>query len=289
MSTIIVLACSVVDGMRRLRVEVISLCFIAVVASMNGYAKILVVDKNDDASFNSISEALECARDGDTIVIEDGEYREVLDIKKRVALIGEGNVRICPKSMRNGYAILVRAEGVRLEGLDISNRGEGLYAQGIKIVARNTRIIDCSIHDVPVGIAVWSSDNTIENCRFWNCDDEGIVLIGVGDHTCSNNKIVNCSFVNNRDGIEIKRASDNIIMNCSFSGIYHDEISLIGSHKTDSMDKCLSTKSLKTSLRANEILNHILDICKRLMHSLNIGKIFEIILKSLYPLEKIKD
>ncbi|GAJ00972.1 unnamed protein product, partial [marine sediment metagenome] len=52
------------------------------------------------------------------------------------------------------------------------------YEYGMKIVEDNQIIENYIFIDIPIGIAVWSSNNYIVNCTFINCPDEGIVLFG---------------------------------------------------------------------------------------------------------------
>jgi len=92
-----------------------------------------------------------------------------------------------------------------------------------------TQIEDCNIYDTPVGIAIWTSDNIINNCNFWGCKDEGIALMGTPYSNCENNKISNCIFHDNCDGIELQYSSDNIITNCEFYDNTHTGIDAITS------------------------------------------------------------
>ena len=192
---------------------------------------ILTVDKNGNGDYRSIQEAINNAPEETTIYIKTGTYGEIINVNKKITLMGESkdNTIINPISEENKYAIMVGGPQVTIKSLSITNRGPGLYTTGIKIVASKTQIEDCNIYDTPVGIAIWTSNNIINNCNFWGCKDEGIALIGTPYSNCENNKISNCIFHDNCDGIELQYSSDNTITNCEFYDNTHTGIDAITS------------------------------------------------------------
>lgn len=95
------------------------------------------------------------------------------------------------------------------------------YETGLKISKGNQTIENFIFVDIPIGIAVWSSNNLIINCSFINCSDEGIVLFG------SNNIIENCIFYKCVDGIELQKSSNNTFINCRFISNTHAGIDAI--------------------------------------------------------------
>jgi len=84
------------------------------------------------------------------------------------------------------------------------------YEYGMKVVEDNQIIENYIFIDIPIGIVIWSSNNTIANCTFINCTDEGILLIG------DNNTIRDSVFYNCCDGIELQRSSNNAFINDRF-------------------------------------------------------------------------
>ena len=166
-----------------------------------------------------------------------GVYREMLTINKKINLVGENRETtiINPTSEKNGYAIRIMADGVTIDQLSISNKGSGIYTTGVKIIAQQVTIKNCKLYSVPVGIALWSSNNIISNCIFWNCEDEGIAFLGSNNRHCSNNLVVDSTFYNNCDGIELQYSSDNIISNCEFYKNTHAGIDAIGSSNSNNI------------------------------------------------------
>ncbi len=239
------LSIGVVGGMRREKVVVTVVVFgivfisgvsvsLSAFAGNDGY---IIVDGNGKGDYSSIQDAINHAQEGDTILVKSGEYREVLIINKRVTILGEdrNRTKINPASIRNGFAIEIRAGGVILKNLNITNRGNGKYAQAVKIVSPDIKVIGCMIHDVPVGISIWSSNNTIEGCKFWNCKDEGVVLMGTKYTNCDNNNIVKCYFYNNGDGVELQYADGNVIMDCIMKDNLHSGVDILDFHSEDNL------------------------------------------------------
>jgi len=143
-------------------------------------------------------------------------------------------------SKKNSYAIEVDIEGAIIKNLNVRNSGSGIYTTGIKIVASYVTVENCNVFDTPVGIAIWSSNNVIVNCTFWNCVDEGIVLFGNTPWGCDNNTFINCVFYNCCDGVELQRSSDNVFVNCRFLNNYHAGIDgIIHSNNNNRFYSCL--------------------------------------------------
>ncbi len=73
---------------------------------------------------DSVSRVLAQAAPADTVVIHAGEYRERLTIEKPVVLLGEGRPHI--RGGYRGHVLLVRAPGVVVDGLWVSESGTRL-------------------------------------------------------------------------------------------------------------------------------------------------------------------
>ena len=185
----------------------------------------------------SLQEMINSAEPGTTIQLPSGTYTEILTINKPLQIQGDEDSRtlLNPTSSDNGYAIQITAEDVILRNLDIMNQAEGLYTTGLKITASATTIQDCVFHDTPIGIAIWSSQNTIAQCIFQGCDDEGIVLLGTSTSPCTDNTITSCIFTENCDGIELQYATHNQITSCDFNSNTHAGIDAIESNNDNNI------------------------------------------------------
>ncbi len=191
----------------------------------------ITVNKNGKQDYKTIQESIDNAPEGSTILVKSGVYNEILNIKKKITLLGEDRNKtiINPISEKNKYGIRLGSPGVIIKNLSITNGGPGLYTTAIKITASNVQIEDCNIYDTPVGIAIFTSGNTIKNCEFWGCKDEGIALIGTSFSDCKENKIINSQFHDNCDGIELQYSSENSIIDCEFFDNTHTGIDAISS------------------------------------------------------------
>lgn len=201
------------------------------------YDKIIVDKNSDDADYRSIQKAVDGASIGSTIYVREGTYNEIVHIHKKINLTGENREKtfINPESKKNGYAVAIAAAGVKLSGFSINNHGPGLYTTGVKIIASQAAIEDCTLFDTPIGIAVWSSKITISNCIFYGCNDEGIAFLGSPTSECNNNLVTNCVFYDNCDGIELQYSSNNVISYCEFYDNTHAGIDAIGSSNNNNI------------------------------------------------------
>lgn len=190
-----------------------------------------------------IQDAINQATPGSTIQIPPGTYTEILRIDKPLHLKGHhAQTSLEPTSAENGYGIWITAQGVILSDLSITNHATGLYTTAVKISAEHTTLQNCTIQDTPIGVAIWSNNNTITDCRFIGCDDEGIVLLGSPTTPCSNNTIASCVFSRNCDGIELQYASYTTITGCRFEHHTHagiDAIHADNNHNT--INDCVFT------------------------------------------------
>ena len=82
----------------------------------------------------------------------------------------------------------------------------------------NTFIQNQIFKDIPIGIAIWSDNNTIDKCIFINCSDEGLFIYG------KNTTITNCIFYECCDGIEFYNQTDYTIKNCLFINNWHKNV-----------------------------------------------------------------
>jgi len=224
----------------------------------------LIVDINGNGDFFSIQAAINIAPEKTTIYVKSGTYHEILDIKKEIFLIGqdEENTFINPISEKNKYAVRLGAPGIKIKKLTIINGAPGLYTTGIKIVNNNIKIENCNMYSTPIGIAIWSSENIIKNCIFSNCNDEGIVLIGSKYSKCTNNEIINCSFYQNCDGIELQYSSYNLIKNCTFNNNTHSGIDAIGSSNDyNYISNCIIKDNQVHGIYLSKSSNNIIKNC----------------------------
>lgn len=222
----------------------------------------LIVDKNGEGDYITIQDAIDNAPDMATILVKAGTYAEIIEIKKSVTLIGEDSVLINPVSKKNSYSIRIGAPGTKLSKLSITNGAPGPCASGIYVCSSNTEIEDCSIYDTPIGVAVWTSSNVIKNCRFWGCRDEGVALLGSISSACNNNRITNCVFYNNCDGVELQYSSNNMIFGCEFYENTHTAIDAIAeSNNENTISSCKIYNNTCNGIYLSSSSNNLITGC----------------------------
>ena len=225
--------------MRRIRQRTLFLSIFFTVLVVSGCFFVSATNDTDIAiqvPINHIQEStykiqslIDEANPFDTIIIPKGIYNQTLVISQPLTLTSTNPLEtiIDAHTPINQAAITIRSDQVYISNLTIRNSGPGLYTTGIRVLANKTTIDSCIIHHTSVGIAVWSSHNTISNCNFHRCNDEGIVLLNTSYLTCTYNTIVNCSFFYNCDAIELQQSSHNIISNCTMKYNTHSGIDAI--------------------------------------------------------------
>jgi parallel beta-helix repeat protein len=153
-------------------------------------------------SYSSIQAAIDAAKDGDVVEVESGTYNENLFVNKSITLKGvdTGEGAAVVNAQGSGSAVILKADGIVLEGLYITSAGPYPSA----------------------GIEIISDDNLISGCEIWNCKHWGIYLKGGS----TNNTVSECITSNNgNDGVMIYKSPGNLfrentVGNNGYNGIH---------------------------------------------------------------------
>lgn len=160
-----------------------------------------------------------------TIRFSKGTYSTPLTIDKPLTLIGnttDTNFIITTKP--NNAGIILKSSFIKLSNITVMNTAVGLYTTAIRINSPNCKITNCTIRNTPIGVAVWNNNTKIDDTTFINCSDEGILLISTSISKSNHNRINNCNFYNNCDGIELQQSCYNTFSNCIFENSTHSAI-----------------------------------------------------------------
>ncbi|HNF15561.1 MAG TPA: hypothetical protein PK453_17990, partial [Leptospiraceae bacterium] len=119
-----------------------------------------------------IEDALNSARDGDTVLIQAGTYTESFTVSKKLKLIGKGSVHItAPKAIPNQKAIIVSRADLTLENIELSGaRVPDKNGAGIRQEKGNLTLIGCRVHNNENGIlsgAVQDAELTVRKSEFY--------------------------------------------------------------------------------------------------------------------------
>jgi parallel beta-helix repeat protein len=175
---------------------------------------------------DDIQTALNSADPYDIITLIPGTYNQTLTIRcpLTITALDPTNTIIHATSQPNQAVITINAEEVNINNITVINEASGLYSTGIRVLKGKAHIDNCIIKNTPVGIALWTSQNTISNSYFYHCDDEGIVLLNTTYAHCSYNKIIHCRFLYNCDAIEMQGSTHTMILNCTMKYNTHSGI-----------------------------------------------------------------
>ena len=177
--------------------------------SLNG--KILYVGGSGPNNYTSIQDAIDDAKDGDTIFVYSGTYYENIVIYKELTIKGEDkNTTIIDGKLSGTVVSIHYVNYVELSGFTIKNGGDyvGVYLTN----SRYCKIYDCKITSSDHGMVIYeSSNNEITDCYFHNNYGHNL-LITVSSN---NNKVKDCVLSDAKwGGIYIYESNSNFIENC---------------------------------------------------------------------------
>jgi parallel beta-helix repeat protein len=151
------------------------------------------------------------ASDGDRIIVKSGNYRENLNVSKRIALVGldTGPGKPVVDAGGIGSAVVISAEGVTFEGFEVTNSGKLWKDAGIKVISKDNTIRNNIVTKNEYGIVLDGSarNNVIKNYVCQN--DVGISLYSSERCTIAENEACNNTF----GGILLSRSNNNTIRN----------------------------------------------------------------------------
>ncbi|MCJ8163310.1 nitrous oxide reductase family maturation protein NosD [Pontibacter sp. E15-1] len=171
-------------------------------------------------TYTSVKQAVKKARPGDTVVINDGVYKEFgIEINKPLVLIGQNNPVI--DGNYKGQILTVTADNVTIQGLTFKNI-ETSYTRddaAIRVIERsNARILNNTILNTYFGIYLQNSDHClIEGNTVIGKDVKGVNESSLGNAIhlwyCDNSIIRNNRVEGHRDGIYLEFVKDSRIKN----------------------------------------------------------------------------
>jgi len=188
-------------------------------------SKTIIVDDDGGEDYTNITEALQAANNGDTILVRPGQYNESLIINKSIYLTGTNNdntiintssgIKITSKNVIiENFLIISNIWGIRVENNFTTIRKNKIISDwyGIWLVnSREDHIIWNTFEKTAVS-AIWmykSSKNEIVNNEIGiNYHDEGITLGG----DCTDNIIVHNIIKNVGTAVSLTDGASNNVL-----------------------------------------------------------------------------
>ncbi|EID76834.1 nitrous oxide reductase family maturation protein NosD [Imtechella halotolerans] len=178
----------------------------------------------NSCSYKTLKSAIAAAKDGDTIVVKKGLYKEgniILD--KQIVLLGEDNP-VLDGEMR-AEILTVTASNVVIQGFQFKNVGESFTKDfaAIRLVkSHNSRIMNNNFENVFYGIFLEKSNHVTISTNFITGNAVLEYKSGNGIHLwyCKNITIENNTVSKVRDGIYFEFVDDSrVINNRSFNNL----------------------------------------------------------------------
>lgn len=164
---------------------------------------------------SSLQQQIDAASPGATIEVPAGTYDGDLFIDKPVHLIGRGLPLL--RGSGSGSVVLVRADGVTIEGFAIDGRGGGDLGRdssGIHVAANNATIRDCRIENTLFGVYLLEADGAVvERCTVRGIPgkDPGEKGSGIHAYNTLRFRFVDNEVIDVRDGLYLQNSSQGTI------------------------------------------------------------------------------
>lgn len=174
------------------------LFFIILCAIGNIFLSVTFTVGNEGANFDSIKKAIAAARDGDTVFIFPGVYKENLRFQKSISIVGKERERVILKPENKSFPVVLaeNCNSLLIEGLTIESEGIAISTAMTSATIRNNIIKTSSdgIRGGTLNHKIVIANNTFVgplNYEYGSSGNSsnGIVLFGQGDTEITGNQI----------------------------------------------------------------------------------------------------
>jgi|LGVF01.1.fsa_nt_gb parallel beta-helix repeat protein len=208
----------------------------------------------------SIQDAIDAASSSDTIEVYSGTYYENVDVTKQLVLRGVDTDTGKPivDASGNGSTIILSADGIVLEGFEVTN-STGWLEAGIRIMSENNIVRDINATNNDYGIILYfSSNNTLkDNLMSGNGYNFGVWAANDNDIDTSN-------LVDGKPIYYLVGASDMVIDSSSNAGTVYcidcDNITVIGLTLTKNSDGVYFHNTCNSRIENNQISSNLFGI-----------------------------
>jgi parallel beta-helix repeat protein len=195
-------------GILIVSVTILVLCFLGTASATNWS-----VDGSGGADFTGIQDAINNAKEGNTILVYSGVYYENVVVDKSVTVRGIGHPVVDANG--NNTAITLTADGITLVGFNATNAGSSGWDVGIKVTSNNNTITGNNVRNNNwggIGLYDSSNNNTITGNNICNNGGRGIHLYD----SSNNNTVTGNVFVN--DGLSVYFSYQNTVEDNTVNG-----------------------------------------------------------------------
>lgn len=193
--------------------------------------EILYVGGSGSGNYTLIQDAINDAREGDTIFIYPGIYQESIVVDKTLNILGADKENTIIDGKGIGNVMALESDYIRMQNLTIGNSSRDSMdnSSGIKIDGAFITITNCIIRNCYLGLYIKTKDNTIEYC---DIEDNSA---GIYFRNTDENIIRNCSIINNNPfyGISLQHSNKNRIFSCTIEGHESLGVSIAGASNNE--------------------------------------------------------
>jgi len=159
----------------------------------------LHVDDDVGADYTTISEALDDAKNGDTIIVHEGEYSDNVDVSKKVTIMGAEEEEMPTVDGGEEPAFVFTANRATLKGIGVRSSGDVIVVEANRVTLRCNQINHLDGEESG-GIVVYSAHCLIQENMIEGHGDDGILL----DNGAHHNQIADNEIENFLTGINLE-------------------------------------------------------------------------------------
>jgi nitrous oxidase accessory protein len=158
---------------------------------------------------------IDAATPGSTVEVPPGTYDGDLFIDRPVHVVGKGRPLL--RGSGAGSVVLIRADGVTVEGFDVDGRGGGDLGRdssGIHVAAHDAVVRDCRIRNALFGVYFMEAHGSaVERCRIAGIPgkDPGEKGSGIHLYNTERFRIISNEVIDARDAIYLQNSSKGLI------------------------------------------------------------------------------
>ncbi|NAT11024.1 hypothetical protein C4E22_05710 [ANME-1 cluster archaeon AG-394-G06] len=210
----------------------------------------------------SIQDAIDAASSSDTIEVYSGTYYENVDVTKQLVLrrVNTDKGKPIVDASGNGSAIILSADGIVLEGFEVTNSTGRLgRGAGIRIMSENNIVRDINATNSDYGIILYFSSNNTLKDNLMSGNGYNFGVWGAND-----NDIDTSNLVDGKPIYYLVGASDMVIDSSSNAGTVYcvdcDSITVTGLTLTKNSDGVFFLNTSNSRIENNQISSNLFGI-----------------------------
>jgi parallel beta-helix repeat protein len=190
------------------------ICVIALRPHFSGSAAYSTATLTVPDSYTSIQEAVDAAKEGDTVFISSGTYNEKIVINKTISLVGESSDNTIVDGGGSGTVVRIQADGVTVRGIAVGNGEVGFHINSSEDSTIEKTRISRNQFD---GLRITDSNSTLIRDNMFSLHPQhGVFILRSNYSVLSNNTILGDSRMS--VGVFVYQSRFNLIRSNNVTG-----------------------------------------------------------------------